>query len=174
MGRRNEADPPVLTELDARRRTRADRADRAEGAEGAGGTEGTGARVLPLGQTAELHGEGGGEPVRMWHVVLNVEGDAAPLPALKRGLEQLANDHPPFLTARYATDHAEIRYWEQADTLQDAAALALRLWGEHIASAGLPRWEIVGLEVIDRPIYHQRVAEGYADPPPALGSIHPY
>ncbi|MEY9871390.1 hypothetical protein ABH931_000855 [Streptacidiphilus sp. MAP12-33] len=115
-----------------------------------------------------------GQRARIWHVVLNVAGRVTPLPSLKQGLEQLAHEHPPFLTARYAADHAEIRYWEQADTLQDAAALALRLWGEHRSSAGLPPWEVVGLEVVDRPTYHQRIAEGYTEPPAFLGGVHPY
>ena len=32
----------------------------------------------------------------------------------------------------------------------DVASLALRLWNEHRESAGLPRWEVVGLEVVER------------------------
>jgi hypothetical protein len=106
--------------------------------------------------------------------VLNLAGGVTPLAQLKQGLEQLAHDHPPFLTARYAADRAEIRYWEQAATLQDAAALALRLWGEHRSSAQLPPWEIVGLEVVDRSTYHQRIAAGFAEPPAFLGGVHPY
>lgn len=111
---------------------------------------------------------------RLWHVVLSVAGRPTPLTELKRGLEQLAHDHTPFLTARYATDHGEIRYWEQAEDLQDAAAMALRLWGEHKASAQLPPWEIVGLEVVDRQTYHKRIAEGYGESRAFLGGVHPY
>ncbi|MFC1400027.1 MULTISPECIES: hypothetical protein [Streptacidiphilus] len=111
---------------------------------------------------------------RLWHVVLSVAGPATPLTELKRGLEQLAHDHTPFLTARYAADHGEIRYWEQAEDLQDAAAMALRLWGEHKATAQLPPWEIVGLEVVDRPTYHKRIAEGYGESRAFLGGVHPY
>nr|WP_246213865.1 hypothetical protein [Kitasatospora viridis] len=117
-----------------------------------------------------------GEPEqgRLWHVVLSLAGQVTPLAALKSGLEQLAHDHSFFLTARYAADHAEIRYWEQARDLHDAAAIALRLWGEHRTSAGLPAWEIVGLEVIDRATYHQRIAEGFGEPGGQLGGVHPY
>lgn len=111
---------------------------------------------------------------RLWHVVLSVAGRATPLTELKRGLEQLAHDHTPFLTARYATDHGEIRYWEQAEDLQDAAAMALRLWGEHKATAQLPPWEIVGLEVVDRETYHQRIAEGYGESRAFHSGVHPY
>ncbi|MEU8569842.1 hypothetical protein AB0C51_16050 [Streptomyces pathocidini] len=111
---------------------------------------------------------------KLWHVTLSVSGDEAPLKDVRRSLEQLAHDHPFLLTSRYANDHAEIRYWEEARDLHDAAAVALRLWGEHRATAKLPPWKIVGLEVIDRETYHQRVAEGYGPPPAARVGVHPY
>jgi hypothetical protein len=114
------------------------------------------------------------EQGRLWHVVLSVAGEVTALASLRAGLERLAHDHSFFLTARYAADHAEIRYWEQARDLHDAAAIALRLWGEHKVSAKLPPWEIVGLEVVDRATYHQRVAEGFGEPTAQLGGVHPY
>ncbi|SDM34610.1 hypothetical protein [Streptomyces wuyuanensis] len=111
---------------------------------------------------------------RLWHITLCVSGAEAPLKEVRRGLEQLAHDHPFLLTSRYADDHAEIRYWEEARDLHDAAAVALRLWGEHRSSARLPPWEIVGLEVIDRETYHQRIAEGYGPPPATPVGVHPF
>ncbi|MCX5048112.1 MULTISPECIES: hypothetical protein [unclassified Streptomyces] len=111
---------------------------------------------------------------RLWHVTLSVSGEQAPLKEVRRGLEQLAHDHPFLLTSRYAGDHAEIRYWEEARDLHDAAAVALRLWGEHRQTAKLPPWEIVGLEVIDRETYHQRLAEGYGPPPASPVGVHPF
>ncbi len=114
------------------------------------------------------------EASRLWHITLSVSGDEAPLAEVRRALERLAHDHPFLLTSRYANDHAEIRYWEEARDLHDAAAIALRLWGEHRATAQLPPWEIVGLEVIDRETYHQRVAEGYGPPPATPVGVHPY
>jgi hypothetical protein len=111
---------------------------------------------------------------KLWHITLSVSGSQAPLKEVRRGLEQLAHDHPFLLTSRYANDHAEIRYWEQARDLHDAAAVALRLWGEHRSSAQLPPWKIVGLEVIDRQTYHQRIAEGYGPPPAAPVGVHPF
>ncbi|WP_405663680.1 hypothetical protein [Streptomyces sp. RK9] len=119
----------------------------------------------------------GGEPAdapRLWHVTLSVSGAKAPLQEVRRGLEQLAHDHPFLLTSRYAQDHAEIRYWEEARDLHDAAAVALRLWGEHRQSAQLPPWEIVGLEVIDRDTYHHRIAEGYGPLPATPVGVHPF
>ncbi|WJV51450.1 hypothetical protein [Streptomyces flavofungini] len=111
---------------------------------------------------------------RLWHVTLSVSGAKAPLQEVRRGLEQLAHDHPFLLTSRYAHDHAEIRYWEEARDLHDAAAVALRLWGEHRQSAQLPPWEIVGLEVIDRDTYHHRIAEGYGPLPATPVGVHPF
>ncbi|MEU1498395.1 hypothetical protein [Streptomyces sp. NPDC005732] len=111
---------------------------------------------------------------RLWHVTLSVSGGEAPLKEVRRGLEQLAHDHPFLLTSRYANDHAEIRYWEEARDLHDAAAVALRLWGEHRQTAKLPPWEIVGLEVIDRETYHQRIAEGYGPLPATPVGVHPF
>jgi hypothetical protein len=132
-----------------------------------------GAEAVPATE-GEREGQRAGRPeTRLWHVTLNLSGPGAPLPEVRRGLEQLALDHP-FLTSRYAADHAEIRYWEEARDLHDAAAIALRLWGEHKARAKLPPWEIVGLEVIDRETYHQRVAEGYGPPPATPVGVHPY
>lgn len=135
-----------------------------------------GCATLPAGG----HGDGPAddhpfpERARLWHVVLNVAGERAPLAGVRSGLERLADDHPFLLTARYAADRAEIRYWEQARDLHDAAAVALRLWGEHRATARLPAWEIVGLEVVDRTTYRKRVAEGYGGPAALPVGVHPY
>ncbi|QNP72757.1 hypothetical protein IAG44_27240 [Streptomyces roseirectus] len=111
---------------------------------------------------------------RLWHVTLSVSGTEVPLKDLRAALEQLAHDHPFLLTSRYAPTHAEIRYWEEARDLHDAAAVALRLWGEHRQSANLPPWEIVGLEVIDRKTYHQRVSDGYGPLPATPVGVHPF
>ncbi|MFI8933297.1 hypothetical protein ACIG3E_37220 [Streptomyces sp. NPDC053474] len=105
----------------------------------------------------------GTEAPRLWHVTLTVTGPARPLAEVRRALEQLAQEHPFILTSRHTTDHAEIRYWEEARDLHDAAAVALRLWYEHRDSARLPPWEVDGLEVIDRQTYHQRIADASAD-----------
>lgn len=131
---------------------------------------GAGAATQPD-ETNDAHGDG---QSKLWHITLSVSGAEAPLKEVRRGLEQLAHDHPFFLTSRYANDHAEIRYWEEARDLHDAAAVALRLWGEHRSTARLPPWTIVGLEVIDRQTYHQRVAEGYGPPPASSMGVHPF
>lgn len=126
------------------------------------------------GANASDGGDGQREATRLWHITLRVSGRVVPRSEVRRGLEQLAHDHPFLLTSRYATDHAEIRYWEEARDLHDAAALALRLWGEHRSTAKLPPWEIVGLEVIDRDTYHQRVNQGQGPAPATPVGVHPY
>ncbi|MBO4259855.1 hypothetical protein [Streptomyces griseorubiginosus] len=146
---------------------------------GTGGTGGASSRAAgeERALTSVAAGERYEEPAdlpRLWHVTLSVSGAEAPLAEVRRGLEQLAHDHPFLLTSRYAGDHAEIRYWEEARDLHDAAAVALRLWGEHRRTAQLPPWEIVGLEVIDRETYHQRLAEGYGPPPATPVGVHPF
>ncbi|GAA2743449.1 MULTISPECIES: hypothetical protein [Kitasatospora] len=162
MGRRREE---ALSGERAERRLTSIAGGRAAGADAA--------RVREL-RPRQDEDEAAPEQGRLWHVVLSVAGPVTPLAELRAGLERLAHDHSFFLTARYAADHAEVRYWEEARDLHDAAAIALRLWGEHKASANLPPWEIVGLEVVDRATYHQRVAEGFGDPPPQLGAVHPF
>lgn len=141
--------------------------------EEAGGTE-QDERATPGAVLKEAPAAREREASRLWHITLSVSGEEAPLKEVRRALEQLAHDHPFLLTSRYANDHAEIRYWEEARDLHDAAAVALRLWGEHRSSAKLPPWEIVGLEVIDRETYHQRIAEGYGPPPASPVGVHPY
>ncbi len=60
------------------------------------------------------------------------------------------HEHPFLLNGRYAADRAEVSYWEEAADVADAAILALRLWETHRATAGLPEWDVVGLEVVDQ------------------------
>jgi hypothetical protein len=131
-------------------------------------------RLAPPGEDDEQREGGEPEAPRLWHITLSVAGPVTPLKHVRRALERLAYDHPFLLTSRYADDHAEIRYWEEARDLHDAAAVALRLWGEHRRTAQLPPWEIVGLEVIGRDTYHQRVAEGYGPPPASPVGVHPF
>jgi hypothetical protein len=151
--------------------------DGSRGADGDGARGQRGPRAVPdldAGERDASGGPGARDQPRLWHVTLSVSGAEAPLAEVRRGLEQLAHDHPFLLTSRYAEDHAEIRYWEEARDLHDAAAMALRLWGEHRSTARLPPWEIVGLEVIDRPTYHQRIAEGYGPLPATPVGVHPF
>jgi hypothetical protein len=75
---------------------------------------------------------------------------------VREALQRLVREHPFLVSARYATDCAEVRYWEEADSCGDACALALRLWGEHRRTAELPPWDVVGLEALERGIGDRR------------------
>lgn len=93
---------------------------------------------------------------RLWLVTLTVGGAATAAADVRAALERLVAEHPFLLSGRYATDCAEVRYWEEAETCGDACALALRLWGEHRTSARLPAWEVVALDVAERGVADRR------------------
>jgi hypothetical protein len=96
------------------------------------------------------------DAVQHWYVTLTLSGDMWDEDELRAALQRLLDERPFLQSCTYALDTAEIRYWDQAETLHDAAAMALRLWGEHLRSAGLPPWVVVGLEVVDRQTMHRR------------------
>ncbi|MDQ1724781.1 MAG: hypothetical protein QOG52_1809 [Frankiaceae bacterium] len=95
-------------------------------------------------------------PRRLWHVTLTIGGDAEDAENVREALERLHNERPFFVASRYAGDRAELRYWEEAESCEDACALALRLWGEHRSTAQLPAWGVVGLEVVERSVRDER------------------
>jgi len=97
-----------------------------------------------------------GEPSRLWHVVLTVSGDAMEPLIVRRALSRLRDQRQFLHSLRYDGDRAEIQYWEEAETLLDASSLALRVWNEYRDSAGLPRWEVIGLEVLERAVFQAR------------------
>jgi hypothetical protein len=99
------------------------------------------------------------ELARLWHVSVTVGGEKLE-PLIVRNALQRLNDQRPFLhSLKYAAGRAEIQYWEEADSLVDASSLALRVWNEHRESAGLPAWEVVGLEVLEREVFLSRGME---------------
>ena len=99
------------------------------------------------------------ELTRLWHVTVTVSGDRVEPRIVRNALRRL-NDQRPFLhSLRFAGGRAEIQYWEEAMNLLDASSLALRVWDEHRESAGLPRWEVIGLEVLERRLFLSRGME---------------
>ena len=92
----------------------------------------------------------------LWHVTLTVGGQNLPATDVLAALERLSAERPFFLSGRYDGEHAELCYWEEAADCSDACALALRLWFEHRDSAGLPPWQVVGLEVFARDEHQRR------------------
>jgi hypothetical protein len=91
-----------------------------------------------------------------WHVTLTVAGEQVPDVEIRLGLERLSHEHPFLLSGRYSRERAEVRYWEEAPDAGTVASLALRLWEDHRASALLPDWRVVGVEVVDRDTFHTR------------------
>jgi hypothetical protein len=85
-----------------------------------------------------------------------VAGDAVEPLLVRSGLTRLAQEHPFLQSSGYTAEHAEVSYWDEGDSLLDVASLALRLWDEHRASAGLPSWEVVGLEVVEKSVRERR------------------
>ncbi|GAA5025182.1 hypothetical protein [Actinopolymorpha pittospori] len=114
------------------------------------------------------------QETRMWHITVTVSGEPHNLDEVRAALERLVEERPFLLTVRYQADRAEVRYWEQANEILDAASLALRLWSEHRESTGLPQWEVIGLEVLDQETFTMRVDEGTAPPPFAGTAVRPY
>jgi hypothetical protein len=86
----------------------------------------------------------------MWHVALTVGGEAHDPAEVLAALQRLADERPFLLSGRYDGERAELCYWEEAADCGDACALALRLWGEHRRSAGLPNWQVLGLSALSR------------------------
>ena len=96
---------------------------------------------------------------RLWHVTVTVAGTAHEAGVIREAMQRLLDERPFLHALRYASERAEIRYWEEADDMLDAASLALRVWNEHRGTAGLPRWEVVGLEVLERDAFRRRSNE---------------
>lgn len=108
-------------------------------------------------------------PLPLWSVTLTVAGVETDLGPLRTALDRLLAEHPFLSSVRYSTTRAELRYWDEARDVDDAAAMALRLWPEHRASAGLPAWSVVGVEVVDRATVLHRVDQQAARPRPGSG-----
>ncbi len=94
---------------------------------------------------------------RLWHVRVTVAGPETEPFVVRRAMQRLAEERPFLESLRYGVDRAELTYWEQAVSIVDAGSLALRLWSEHRDTAGLPPWEVVGLEVRERELLHSAV-----------------
>jgi hypothetical protein len=100
-----------------------------------------------------------GDPVRLWHVTVTVAGNKVEPLIVRNALRRLSDQRPFLHSLKYAANRAEIQYWEEAETLLDASSLALRVWNEYRHSAGLPKWEVVGLEVLERSVFQSRGME---------------
>jgi hypothetical protein len=86
----------------------------------------------------------------LWFVTVTLGGDPLEPTETKAALERLSIERPFVVSARYGADRAEVRYWDECDDVSVAVGQALRMWSDHAESARLPRWKVVGLEVLDR------------------------
>lgn len=109
----------------------------------------------------------------LWHVTVTYAGSPVDPDELRGGLQRLTQESPFLASARYAHDRVELRYWDEAEDIDDAAAMALRLWSEHRQSAGLPEWHPVGLEVLDRETLRARGERGLVPAGSVLGEVRP-
>lgn len=97
-----------------------------------------------------------GQPVRHWYVTLTLAGAPVEPLLLRRALTRLSEERP-FLDSVSSNGHtAEIRFWDQGESMLDVASLAMRLWNEHRSSANLPDWEVVGLEILEKGLRESR------------------
>ena len=87
---------------------------------------------------------------RHWHVAITLSGDPVEPLLVRAALLRLSEERPFLESMRFSGERAEIQFWDEGESMLDVASLALRLWSEHRDSAGLPRWEVVGLEVVEK------------------------
>ncbi len=79
----------------------------------------------------------------LWHVSVTFAGPRVPRQQLHAALVRLVEAQPFPATVRYNDERAEISYWDEAEDVDDAAALGLRMWAENRRTADLPagaRW----------------------------------
>jgi hypothetical protein len=96
--------------------------------------------------------------VRHWHVTLTLAGEPAE-PLIVRGAMQRLTEERQFLDSVVSTGQSvEIQFWDEGQSMLDVASLAMRLWNEHRASARLPNWEVVGLEIVEKDLRDRRGA----------------
>jgi hypothetical protein len=93
---------------------------------------------------------------RHWHVTLTLAGAPVEPLLVRRALTRLSEERPFLDSVTSTSTSAELRYWDEGESMLDVASLALRLWNEHRASANLPDWEVVGLEVIEKKLRQSR------------------
>ena len=110
------------------------------------------------------------DEARLWHVTVTVAGSAHDPDVVRAAMVRLSEERPFLHALRFSAARAEVRYWEEAYDMLDAASLALRVWNEHRETAGLPRWEVVGLEVLERDAFLRR---GHDRTPVAIGVHRP-
>ena len=93
---------------------------------------------------------------RLWHVTVTVAGDPVEPLLVRSALARLTEQRPFIDSVSFTGSSAELQFWDEGDAMLDVASLALRLWAEYRESAGLPSWEVVGLEVVEKSVRDSR------------------
>lgn len=83
-------------------------------------------------------------------MAITLSGEPVEPMLVRAALLRLSEERPFLESMRFSGERAEIQFWDEGESMLDVASLALRLWSEHRDSAGLPRWEVVGLEVVEK------------------------
>jgi hypothetical protein len=130
-------------------------------------------RGINLGKGLRAAHEQRAEEPALWFVTVTVGGPRVPAETVRAGLERLSLEQPFLVSAGYASSRAEIRYWDESVDVEGAVSQALALWREHEASAGLPPWRVVGLEVVDRGTARRRWSTDPSLQVVGLGEIRP-
>ena len=102
------------------------------------------------------------DSARHGHVTITLAGTPVEPMLLRAALLRLCEERPFLDSVRFAKDAVELQFWDQGETMLDVASLALRLWDEHRDSAGLPRWQVIGLEVLEQPVHDARSSAPHA------------
>jgi hypothetical protein len=97
---------------------------------------------------------------RLWHVTITVSGDVVEPLLVRSALARLSEQRPFIDSVSFTGGSAELQFWDEGDSMLDVASLALRLWSEHRESAGLPSWEVIGLEVVEKSLRDRRGERG--------------
>jgi hypothetical protein len=79
---------------------------------------------------------------------------------VRSALSRLREERPFIDSVEFTASGAALHFWDEGEAMLDVASLALRLWAEHRGSAGLPSWEIVGLEVVEKSVHEARSGIG--------------
>ncbi len=87
---------------------------------------------------------------RLWHVTLTVGGPSRALDDVRTALTELNTLRPFLHSMRFDADRAEVQFWEEAESMLDAAALSIRVWGEFRTEIGLDDWVMLGFDVVHR------------------------
>jgi hypothetical protein len=96
------------------------------------------------------------EEPALWFVTITVGGERVPPESVYEALQRLSLEQPFLVSAGYASTRAEIRYWDESRDIEGAVAQALRLWNQHASSAQLPRWQVIGVEVVNKATARRR------------------